>query len=68
MQEYLNNSKPIEEMTLCELMEYRRIHDRKVILEASMRRSQVEVKRLPNKRDHPFDPKYVGRHQKRIIK
>ena len=61
MQDYLNNSKPLNEMALHERMEYQRIHDRKVILEASMRDSHVEVKRLSNKRDHPLDPKYVGR-------
>lgn len=61
MQEYLDNSKPLNEMTLVELMEYRRIHDRKVILEASMRGSHVELKRLPRERKHPFDPEFVGR-------
>lgn len=60
MQDYLNNSKPLNEMTLFERMEYQRIHDRKVILEASMRGTSVELKSLA-KRDHPFDPKYVGR-------
>ena len=61
MQDYLNNSRSLNEMTLYERMEYQRIHDRKVMLEASMRGVKAELKRLPRKRDHPFDPKYVGR-------
>lgn len=60
MRDYLNNSKPLNEMTLVELMEYRRIHDRKVIFEASMRGSHVELKRI-HRRKHPFDPEFVGR-------
>lgn len=60
MQDYLNSSKSLNEMTLHERMEYQRIHDRKVILEASMYGVKVELKSLA-KRDHPLDPKYVGR-------
>lgn len=52
--------KSLNEMALHERMEYQRIHDRKVILEASMYGVKVELKSLA-KRDHPLDPKYVGR-------
>ena len=60
MQEYLNNNKSLNEMALHERMEYQRRHDHAVILQASMRGTQTELKLLA-KRDHPFDPKYVGR-------
>jgi hypothetical protein len=51
---------PTQDMTPEELNTYRRVHDRAVILQASMRGTQTELKLLA-KRDHPFDPKYVGR-------
>lgn len=52
MQEFLNKS--LNEMALHERMEYQRIHDRKVILEASMQGVKAELKTLSNKRKHPF--------------
>lgn len=54
MQDYLNNSKTLNEMPLHERMEYQRIHDRKVILEASMQGVRAELKMISNKRKHPF--------------
>lgn len=62
MQDYLNNEKSFNEMTLHERMEYQRMYDRKVILEASMKGVKAELKRLPRERKHPFDPEFVGRH------
>lgn len=51
---------PVENMTPEGLNAYRRVHDRAVILQASMQGARTELKLLA-KRDHPFDPKYVGR-------
>lgn len=57
--DHLENA-PIKDMTPEGLNAYRRVHDRAIILQASMRGTSVELKSLA-KRDHPFDPKYVGR-------
>lgn len=51
---------PVKDMTPEGLNAYRRVHDRAVILQASMQGVRVELKSLA-KRDHPLDPKYVGR-------
>lgn len=57
--DHLENA-PVQDMTPEGLNTYRRVHDRAVILQASMRGTRVELKSLA-KRDHPLDPKYVGK-------
>lgn len=48
------NTKSLNDMPLHERMEYQRVHDRAVILQASMRGASVELKTLAGKRTHPF--------------
>lgn len=54
MQDYLNNSKPLNEMTLTERMEYQRRYDHAVILQASMQGVKAELKTLSGKRKRPL--------------
>ena len=51
-------TKSLNDMTLQERMEYQRVHDRAVILQASMRGASVELKTL-GKKKHPFMPEYM---------
>lgn len=48
-------TKSLNDMTLEERMEYQRVYDRAVILQASMRDTAVELKTL-GKKKHPFLP------------
>lgn len=49
------SKKSLNDMTLQERMEYQRVHDRAVILQASMKGVSVELKTLGEKK-HPFMP------------
>ena len=60
LKHYKREHAPVKDMTPEGLNAYRRVHDRAVILQASMQGVRVELKSLA-KRDHPLDPKYVGR-------
>lgn len=51
---------PTQNMTPEGLNTYRRVHDRAIILQASMQGVKVELKSL-SKKEHPFDPKYICR-------
>lgn len=51
---------PTKDMTQEELVNHRRVHDRAVILQASMQGVKAELKVLA-KKDSPFNPKYIGR-------
>lgn len=48
-----NTTKYLNEMPLHERMEYQRVYDRAVILQASMKGTSVELKTLGEKRN-PF--------------
>ena len=50
--------KSLNDMPLHERMEYQRVHDRAVILQASMKGASVELKTL-GKKKHPFMPEYM---------
>lgn len=47
-------TKILSGMPLHERMEYQRVHNRAVILQASMKGASVELKTLAGKRKHPF--------------
>lgn len=46
-------TKSLHDMPLHERMEYQRVHDRAVILQAAMKGASVELKTL-GKKNHPF--------------
>lgn len=49
-----NSTKSLNDMSSHERIEYRRFHDRAIILEAFMRGASIELKTLAGKRTHPF--------------
>ena len=53
MNDLNKTTKSLNEMSLHERMEYQRMHDRAVILQASMKETAVELKTLGEKK-HPF--------------
>ena len=61
MTETSKSTKSLNDMTLDEIMEYRRVHDREIILAAAMKGAHVELKTLGEKKKHPFDPEYIRR-------
>ena len=54
MNDLNKTKKSLNDMPLHEKMEYQRIHDRAIILQAAMKGTSVELKTLVNKRNHPF--------------
>lgn len=52
---------PTKNMTPEGLEVYRRVHDRAVILAASMKGTSIELKMLGEKKKHPMSPELVGR-------
>lgn len=54
MSDLNRTTKSLNEMSLDKRMEYQRVHDRAVILQAAMRSTAIELKTLANKRSHPF--------------
>lgn len=53
MNDLNKTTKSLNERSLHERMEYQRMHDRAVILQASMKGTAVELKTLGEKK-HPF--------------
>lgn len=53
MNDLNKTTKSLNKMHLHERMEYQRVHDRAVILQASMKGTAVELKTLGEKK-HPF--------------
>lgn len=51
-----STTKPLNEMSLQERMEYQKTHDRAIILNAAMKGASVELKTLAGKRSHPLAP------------
>ena len=54
------STKSLNDMTLAEIMEYRRVHDRAVILAAAMKGARVELKTLGEKK-HPYAVENIRR-------
>lgn len=61
MTETSKSTKSLNDMTLDEIMEYRRVHDREIILAASLKGAHVELKTLGEKRKHPFAVENIRR-------
>ena len=55
------STKSLNDMTLDEIMEYRRVHDREIILAAAMKGAHVELKTLGEKKKHPFAVENIRR-------
>lgn len=53
MNDLNKTTKSLNEMSLYETMEYQRVHDKAVILQAAMKGASVELK-TSGKKKHPF--------------
>lgn len=58
MNDLSNTTKSLNEMSLDERMEYQKIHDRAVILQATMKGTSVELRTLGEKK-HPMALKNI---------
>lgn len=54
-----NTTKSLNEMSLHERMKYQKVHDKAVILNATMNGTSVELKTHAGKRSHPLAPENI---------